>query len=234
MNLMSNDSNIFTNILTCHHCGKDFKTDTGFLSHKCEKMKRIEDSKSPVGQAAFILYELWFTTKKRTAPSMDSFINSKQYKPFMKFAEFVKKFKISETELFIKMMNDKGILPAHWTKDEMYTFYLEYLDRKLSPKKQAGITIKTIEKMSDVAECDIGEIFDILTGSEIIQLIRERKLSPWILLRSKKFMVKMELMTKEEQLILSQLVRFSYWKQKFESRAEDKLYMDKLVKELDL
>ena len=78
------------------------------------------------------------------------------------------------------------------------------------------------------------QVFEVLTGNEIIQLIRERKLSPWLLLRSRKFMTKVELMSTEEKSILEHLIRVDYWRQKFQSKTDDKEYMDKLVKELDL
>lgn len=218
----------------CSFCGTTFVNESRYLKHKCEKMKRYEDIKSPIGQAAFMLYQLWFTTKKKTAPSVETFLISKYYKSFIRFADFVKKLKITEPELFIRMMNEKNILPAHWTMDEMYAYYLEYLDRRLSPKRQAGITIRTIEKIADAAECDPGEIFAVLTAGDVIQLIRERKFSPWVLLRSRKFLTMVELMTTEEQHILEGLVRAEYWKQKFQSKREVKEYMDKLVKELNL
>lgn len=218
----------------CAFCGTTFVIESRYLKHKCEKMQRHEDIKTPIGQAAYMLYQLWFTTKKKTAPAVETFLTSKYYKPFVRFAEFVKKVKITEPELFIKMMNEKAILPSHWTMDEMYAYYLEYLDRRLSPKKQAGITVKTIVKVADAAECEIGEVFDVLAASDVIQLIRERKFSPWILLRSRKFMTKVELMSKEEQHILESLIRVEYWKQKFLNRRDEKEYMDKLVKELDL
>jgi hypothetical protein len=225
---------VFREPLVCSFCGAEFKTDTGYSLHKCEKMQRREDIKTPTGQTAYGLYSTWFTVKKKNAPSIESFMNSRYFKSFFKFAEFVKRLKITETELYIRMMNDKDILPVHWTSDDMYSHYIEYLDRKLSPKRQAGITIRTMEKIVDAAECDIREVFDVLTGADLIQLIRERKLSPWVLLRSRKFMVKFELLSSEEQHILEGLVRFPYWKQKFESRLVDKTYMDKLVKEMDL
>jgi hypothetical protein len=218
----------------CSFCGASFVHETRYLKHKCEKMQRHEDIKSTIGQSAYMLYQIWFTTKKKTAPSIESFINSRYYKPFVRFAEFVKRVRLPEPELYIKLMNENGVSPSMWTMNEMYGQFLEFLDRKLSPKKQAGITIRTMEKVADAAECEIYQIFDVLTGSDIIQLIRERKLSPWVLLRSRKFMVKVELMSKEEQQIIESLIRVDYWKQKFQNRQPEKAYMDKLVKELDL
>jgi hypothetical protein len=218
----------------CAFCGKQFVFEVRYLNHKCDKMQRREDIKSVLGQTAYSLYQLWFTTKKKTAPSVEAFLNSKQYKPFFKFAEFIKRLKISEPELFVRMMNEKNILPAHWTNDEMYAYYLEYLDRKLTPKQQASITIRMMEKITVAADCDMGDVFNVLQATDIIQLIRERKFSPWILLRSRKFMTKFELMTKEEQRILESLIRFEYWKQKFQNRMTDKQYMDRLVKDMDL
>jgi len=218
----------------CEYCGKTFVLESRYLKHHCEKMQRRDDIKTLIGQTAYTLYQLWFTTKKKTAPSVDTFMDSKYYKAFMNFAAFVKRLNIDEPELFIRMMNEKNILPVYWTSDEMYAYFLEYLDRTLSPRRQASRTIKTIEKVADNVGCNFEEVFEVMNANDIIQMIRERKLSPWIIMRSRKFMTRYELMSAEEQQTLSRLVRFDYWKQKFQSREADKKLMDKLVKEMEL
>lgn len=218
----------------CKFCGASFVQETRYLKHKCEKMKRHEEVKTPIGQAAYLLYQNWFKLKKKTPPEIESFINSKHYKSFIKFANFIKRLKISEPNIFMKMMIEKGILPAHWTLDEMYVYYLEYLEKRISLKKQVAITIKTMVKLAEAADVDVSEIFDILNCSDIFQLIRERKFSPWILLRSRKFMAKIELMNEDEKKILENLIRVNYWKQKFESRNQDKQYVDMIVKQLNI
>ena len=219
---------------TCKFCEHGFMTESRYLKHTCDKMRRHEEIKTPIGQTAYSFYQLWFQLKKKVAPAIESFLESKQYKPFIQFATFVKRVKITEVDLFIRMMNEKSVLPAHWTRDEMYSLYLEYLDRKITPYRQAGITVKTIEKLADAASCDISEVFNILTGPELIQLVRERKLSPWVLLKSPKFNVKFELMSQEEQGIFLKLVRLEYWKNKFVSKPEVNQYMKKLVEEMEL
>ena len=218
----------------CEFCGKQFHTETRYLKHNCEKMQRREEIKTPIGQTAFNSYQMWFRLKKKNIPDVITFLESKQYKPFIKFAEFIKRLKITEVELFIRMMNDIGILPAHWTRDEMYSQYLEYLDRKITPYKQVSITLRVIEKIVEAADCDTSEVFDVLTPSELIQLVRERKFTPWLLLKSPKFMVKFERMSDEEKKIFLSLVRIEYWKTKFQNNPDVNQYMRTLVGEMEL
>ena len=61
------------------------------------------------------------------------------------------------------------------------------MDRKAPPVKQAEITINTLFDLSHERECEVADIFDVLTPNEVIQLLRQRRLSPWILLNSTKF-----------------------------------------------
>lgn len=218
----------------CVYCEKEFVSETRYLKHTCEKMQRHQDVKTPMGQSAYSLYQTWFRLKKKNVPDISVFLKSKYYKPFLSFAEFVKRLKITESELFIRMMNDMGILPSHWARDDMYSYYIEYLDRKISPKKQATITLKTLEKITESADCDIVDVFEAITANELIQLVRERKLSPWLLLKSAKFNVKFELMSHEEQGIFLKLVRVDYWKTKFLSQPDVNQYMKDLVSHIGL
>lgn len=218
----------------CSFCEKEFVTETRYLKHRCEMMDRYDEIKTPLGQAAFNSYQLWFKVKKKKSPPIDTFIKSKHYKPFIAFTNFIHRLKITEVELFIKMMEEKGIMPSHWARDDMYSYYIEYLDRKIPPKTQAAITLKTMEKIVDAADCPIGDVFDVITSSELIQLVRERKMSPWVILKSRKFNVKFELMTEEERKMFLDLVRIDYWKTKFQSRTDINQYMKSLVEEMDL
>ena len=218
----------------CKYCEKEFVREDRYLKHQCEKMRRHEEIKTPVGQGAYILYQMWFTTKKKTPPDINSFLNSKYYLPFVSFAKFVKRVKLANAELYIRMMNDKSIMPSHWTRDDMYVYYIEYIDRKVSPHKQAKLTVNLLIKMADAADCEITEAFDLLTAADIIEMIRQRKLSPWVLLKSKKFHTKCAMMSIEEQGIISKLINVTYWTKKFKSHPDINQYMKKLVEEMEL
>jgi hypothetical protein len=199
-------------------------------------MIRDEEFRTLNGQRAWNFYQKWMKAYRRQVPRSDAFLHSKFYKPFVRFAEFAKKVNLPDIDSFIWLMRDEDISPVLWTNDQVYVKYLEFLDRQADPYKRADLTVKTLLQIADAAQCDVSEVFDdVITVSELVQLLRERRLSPWILLRSKKF--KHFLISKaspEELIIIEATIRAPYWKEKFEKHPDVVQNMDLIVKELNL
>jgi hypothetical protein len=225
---------IFKPLYECKYCEQTFKIESRFIQHRCKEMIKAEEFKTPIGQAAWLYYQQWMAIQKKSVSLPASFMRSKYYNAFIKFAHFVKRVKIADVELFIKMMKEKSVQPTLWVHDQMYALYLEYLDRTSTPARQANITMKTLSKIADAADCDISEIFNVVHPIEILELIRERKLSPWILLRSVKFGAMLQMVSAEERQLFEQLIRPSYWSAKFELNPKIVQKMTTYVKELNL
>ena len=171
----------------CRYCAKSFAREDRYLDHECKLMKRDEEFKTPIGQAAWSFYQHWLTIQRRMVPASESFLSSKYYNSFVKFARFVHQVQLPDTDLFIKLMKDKDISPVMWCMDDIYASYLEHLDRTVPPLKQSEISVNTLLEYADNHQIDVSKVFEIMTGSEIIDLLAKRKLSPWLLLFSAKF-----------------------------------------------
>jgi hypothetical protein len=172
--------------------------------------------------------------QKKSVSQPASFLKSRHYNAFIKFTKFVKRVRIADVETFIYMMKEKAVQPSMWVCDPMYSMYLEYLDRHTTPTRQANLTMKTLSKIADAADCDIGDVFKVVHPVEILELIRERKLSPWMLLRSVKFGAMLEQVSEEERNMFEQLIRPSYWSAQFELNPKIVKKMTVYVKELNL
>lgn len=197
-------------------------------------MKRAEEFQTPIGQAAWSFYQRWMKAKRYQVPRSDAFLHSKFYKPFIRFAKFAKRVNLPDVESFVWLMKEDDLPPVMWTNDEVYARYLEFLDRRADPQKRAKQTIKTLFAIADAASCDVSEVFDVITTPELIQLLRERRLSPWILLRSRKFKEFLTKATPEELTFIQTIIRPPYWKEKFEQRPQIVAKMDEYVKELGI
>lgn len=198
-------------------------------------MIRDEEFRTPIGQAAWHFYQEWMKAYRRQVPRSSAFLNSKFYSSFIRFAKFVKRVHLPDPKTFIVLMKEKDISPSIWNNDQVYAIYLEFLDRKGDPKKQAQITIDTLFDLAEAAKCDVSDVFTVLTPSEVIQLLRERRLSPWILLNSEKFRLFFaDCVSPEERIIMESIIRPNYWAEKFQSRPEDRQLMKTYVSELNL
>ena len=67
------------NHFRCSFCNATFVTEDRYIKHNCKHMKRAEEMKSPIGQAAWAFYQAWMKAYHRMVPNIDSFTKSKFY-----------------------------------------------------------------------------------------------------------------------------------------------------------
>lgn len=221
-------------LYSCEHCKKSFVMERAFMIHRCEQMDRVELMRTAIGQSAYAYYCAWMTKGRRKAPPADTFRTSTYFRSFIKFAEFIRKVSIPNPDKYIDIMVEKQISPILWCRNECYSMYLEWNDRLSSPYDQAQITIETIMKIAEVANITPSEVFQKLEPGEIIQLVVERKLSPWILLVSKAFKDKLVTMDVNQHTTLMRLIGIDHWAFKMEENREVIADMKLLVKELGI
>lgn len=218
----------------CKHCGAMYKREAAFLNHECEEMRRKVELQSMVGQRAYQLYSKWLTMKHGRPPSIETFADSKFYKTFINVAKFVKAVKIADVGIFIRMAIEADLPPTMWTQDAVYSKYLHYMMSKVPAREQIRITVDTMCQLADIFECDTSDVFYEVSASELAQIIRERKLSPWILMFSKKFKAFLMNSTVDVQHMFNDLIRPMYWKMKFEKSPKDVAYAKAVIQELGI
>ena len=220
----------------CGFCGMPFKSEGRFIKHYCPEMRREDEFKSTTGQAAWSYYKTWMKTKhKSIVSSAVSFKKSKYFTAFFNFTKFVKKTHLPDVSIFIDLMVRTHIDPKYWTTDEAYRRYLEYVTRQLSTRELAKITIKTLFDVAEAGDVDVSEVFNILTPNEVIQLLHQRRLSPWVLLNSKKFAnFFIKSTTSEEKIVMETIVNPDYWAARFKKHPKDVEVIRQYIVELGL
>jgi hypothetical protein len=128
-----------------------------------------------------------------------------------------------------------GIDPNYWSSDVAYRKYLEYVTYQVSPHELAKITIKTLFDVADAADVDVEEVFEILTANDVIQLLQQRRLSPWVLLNSKKFAdFYVNGSSREERIVMESIINADYWKGRFKKYPKDVDTVRKYIAEMGL
>lgn len=218
----------------CGYCLKQFQRESAFLKHRCTEMEKAEKIQSVQGQSAYHHYSEWMKVYKRKVPPIETFTTSRYFNSFIKFGDYVKKLNIARPDAFIRIMKEKDISPMLWTRDECYTMYLEWNDRRSSPMEQAEITIKTLHDIADAAQISVPEVFNVLHPREVIQFIRLRKLSPWILLCSVAFKDLLTRMEEHDKDELVNVIGYNYWALKFEEMPDIVDQMKLFAKEMGI
>lgn len=129
----------------------------------------------------------------------------------------------------------KDYPPTIWCNDEVYVIYLEFLDRKAPPMECATLSIETLISYSDKKDIRLPEVFTQISIQEVIHLLRVRRLSPWLLLFSKTFKSALvNRATDEQRIILENLIRPSYWPDKFQQHPDEVVKIKMLVNEMGI
>lgn len=222
--------------MKCEYCGNTFVREKAFKIHVCEQMARHELVKKPKGLAAYYFYNEWLKLSKfsKTA-SIETFINSRYFKAFINFVDFINKISLPNEFCYMKFMVEKTILPDDWTKDYVYIEYIKNLDLTYTPIQQARQTIKTLGDIANKNNCKIKDAMNYITPGSFVKLLKSRNLSPWLLFFCKSFNLYINSrLTKEQRIIISKLVDINLWKKKFENRPLDVIEMKSMAREHDL
>jgi hypothetical protein len=89
-----------------------------------------------------------------------------------------------------------------WISDEVYVQFINFIDNDIDPILQVTLSMDTMLNYADNNQIDIGDIFTTMSINELLYLIRIRRISPWILLLSKKFKQLVSGLSHEQQLLL--------------------------------
>ena len=219
----------------CKYCLKNFTREIYLKKHECEPMRRHQMLKTNRGISAYNSYAEWIKCKGYRAATHDSFIESKFFKPFMRFAKFSQKVALPGKDKFIEYMAELDVEPKDWCKPIIYEHYISEHENLFTPDEQAGLTVDTVFELSRIFECETGEVFQYIEPSSLIQIIQAKKMSPWVLLCSKKFgwFVKNE-MTREQKVLMERYMDPDKWARKFRDNPELQSKMQTYARALEI
>lgn len=219
----------------CKHCHKSFTNENRYIKHKCKTMIKLEQFKSPIGQTAYNYYGMWMKGQNKSIPKAESFMSSKNFNTFINFATFAKNVGLVKVDTFIKLMISRQYPPFMWMSDNVYSLYINYLQYNTTPMEHFKLSLQTLVKISDANDIDISDVFSLLLPGDIIRLIRIRKLSPWLLLFSKKFkQMLVDHATPEQQQIINELIQPDVWVDLINKNIEIKDKIKKYLTDIDL
>jgi hypothetical protein len=219
---------------TCNFCKKVFVHEKVFLKHKCREKQKSEDIKTPIGQAAYAYYNEWMRAKKHSQQSIETFIQSKYFDSFKRFAENVIKLNIAYPKAFIKLMTRDNHNPMMWHRDEYYSIYLRWADTELSPIKAVEKTVDRLEKICISENVEMPKIFEHLGQRRILEQVRLRVFSPCVLFNSSEFIKVFETFEQNEKCMFENVANPEYWKKVFTENRELRNDIKTFIEELGL
>jgi hypothetical protein len=218
---------------TCEFCGVRLIRDT----HYCAKMQKLDFLDSPIGKIAFMYYKEWLKAGGfHQAPTHETFLNSRYFSSFIRFIQFSNAMWLPDPVSYMRYVMKLKLLPTHWSNDDVYVNYISHLDKNYPPAKQAEDTKRTLHELASMFGCQVSEVFDHLKPGDAIMLLRARKLTPWVVLLSKRFSEYLQNKWSREQRdrVIDTVINPTQWKQKFLENPDDVKAMKQLVSELGI
>ena len=225
---------VVQDIYECSTCHKVYTRESALIKHICPVTAKQQLVKSPLGQAAYLFFATWQRFNRRVIPDMSTFAKSKYFVSFINFAKFNKSVKLPAVELYINIMNDKNITPELWCHNRAYGIYLEHMEHTADPLLCITITGNTLKDLALEYGCAIGEVFNKVSKEELTQLVRERKLSPWILLKSAKFGAIVKSMNERQLTEFENVVDYDFWQTKFNKDPKMQNFAKLCAREMEL
>ena len=209
----------------CKYCEREFKRESAFIKHKCKERERAELMDSYDGKRAYLYYELWMKSYNRKVPSIDIFTTSQFFTAFVKFSKYVERVALYSPEQFIKLMREMDISPTLWEDAELYNVYQSWLDMRHNPMELINTSVETLFDLTEIFKCQsIKDAIYKLHPRELIQLIRTRKISLYLILCSSVFKDVISSMDIHDRKEITGMMNVDYISRKFDS--DKKLHSD--------
>jgi len=204
------------------------------MKHFCEEKRRHGEFKSTLGQGAYSFYREWMQLKRYSAPGAAAFMGSTFYRAFIKFATLVRDANISRPDKYMELMVEADVSPHLWCREQCYSVYLGWMDKLSDPLDQVQETINYLMDICDKDGVDISGVFKHLGEQQVIQLVRQRRLSPWLLFCAPSFGKFLKDMDKGHLKAFNTVVNSSYWGQRFQQERSTIENIKTIVKEVRL
>ena len=218
----------------CHFCNKRFKGETMFMKHHCEQKRKQQELHSPIGQAAFGYYRSWMRLRGFREQSSNAFLDSKFYRAFVKFAHLVQDANIGEPERYIQLMIESTIQPALWCSPNAYKLYQNWFDNLQEPIEQVQASINKLIDIAEKEGVDYRGVLQHIGPQRVLELINQRRLSPWFLFHSDSFKRLLSSVSKEEERVFYRALNAPLWVDRLQENKEKREEIKAIIRELGL
>jgi hypothetical protein len=172
--------------------------------------------------------------KRFSQPSSAAFLESKYYRAFINFAQLVIQANLSNPNKFISLMVEGNILPVLWCRDSAYAIYLDWSDKISDPLDQVQDSISYLIDIAGTDNIDLEKIFTHLGPNKVLSLIRQRRLTPWLLFCSAKFGDFLKTLDMSQLKAFNQVVNSAYWAERFKTERAAIDNIKHIAKEMGL
>ncbi len=209
----------------CTFCGRDFVRKTWYDKHMCDKKQRFLDRNNITVIKAHRLFNHWQRRTKLLRrgqeKSMEEFTRSPFYKAFVRLSEFTSNEYVVSGFKYIDWLVENEIPEPKWCNPRDLDEYRAYIRESEKPEEQAETSCRNIRVWCADNGIVMPDFFKVITPGQALNMVRENKLSPWVMIGYEKCRDELVSRFGDDMLFtLNEHINVPYWVEKIEGDAE--------------
>ena len=219
--------------MVCKFCNREFERPKWFEKHMCDKKKRFERRNNIESIKAHRFFQHWQTrsglNRRGRAKDFEEFVKSPFYNRFIELARFTMQEYVVSAYRYIDWLIEKEMPDFKWCDSRNLDEYREYLRENEDPVAQTEKSCQNIKVWCERKRVPIKDFFRVVTPGQALNMVREDRLSPWVLLAYDKCV--QELTDRMEGEVLHTLndhINVKYWIDKVEAERSDTVRVNEI------
>lgn len=209
----------------CEYCKKSFQREGTLLAHSCEKKRRWQSKDNQDVLVGFGSYDLFYRIEMQSKPrEYKDFVDSQYYTAFVKYGNYCINTRVIDQEQFTRWLIKNKVKLKDWPTDKMYLLFVqdhckrESVERALERFVQHASTTQYFDTFWESA-----------SGYIIAEWVEMGKISPWIIISSKRAERAIGAMPNECVNRIANCIDADYWAKKRQLNPHDAHFVQEMI-----
>ena len=209
----------------CEYCKKNFQRESTLLAHSCEKKRRWQSKDNQDVLVGFASFDLFYRIEMQSKPKeYKDFADSQYYTAFVKFGAYCINTQVIDQEQFTRWLIKNKAKLKDWPTDKMYLLFVqdhvkrESVERALERFVEHAMATEYFETFWETAN-----------GYLIADWVEMGKISPWLLISSRRAQTALEIMPSECVDRIANCIDADYWGKKRQMNPHDAHFVQEMI-----
>jgi hypothetical protein len=209
----------------CEYCKKSFQREGTLMAHSCEKKRRWQSKDNQDVLVGFGSYDLFYRIEMQSKPrEYKDFVDSQYYTAFVKYGNYCINTRVIDQEQFTRWLIKNKVKLKDWPTDKMYLLFVQDHCKRESVER-------ALERF--VQHASTTDYFDTFwesaSGYIIADWVEMGKISPWIIISSKRAERAIGAMPNECVNRIANCIDADYWSKKRQLNPHDAHFVQEMI-----
>lgn len=228
-----------TDKFRCNFCKREFIREKSLINHLCEMKRRWDNCDEKYVQIGFNTWLKWYelsgtNINNNKKYSYDDFMRGKYYIAFVKFGKHVLDTKMLNPTQFISFVIKNHIRLDDWRKDSVYEAYVRDVCKREDVETALERYIQIIIGWARENDEIWTDFFANVHPNEALKLIRNGRISPWVILNSTTIYKLFDRMSEEQISLINDFIDLKSWKVRMLRNEEDRQFVNNILEENEI